>query len=318
MRQLELWRDDHLPAQQPSEETGDASPADDLDTAPDELTALTVPYAEDSESHNSPETSRTGPPTAVPLRSAIDAGVFGLTTEGPIEPDEEEVAELTAEHANEMIILLADAQVLEEAIRVGYDPATGRMPKTSEDRQALLARLDKEHKRLSQAYADAVAAYAGGFGDAAAEALDQWVRKTIADGDQKKEPYPPSHPWHYFHAGDNAPPIPVDEIEPDSEAGRWLADGLPKNPAKRAQKLRELLSQEEASLAADKERYVEIIQRGAEALSRYDREIAHTSDAMAVATALALKYNHISQGLGRVAWLTNELQRYGPELFLPP
>mgnify|MGYP001591226359 CR=1 FL=1 len=73
----------------------------------------------------------------------------------------------------------------------------------------------------------------------------------------------------------------------------------------------------EEALTADKERYVDIVQRGAEALSRYDREIAHTSDAMAVATALALKYNHISQGLGRVTWITQELEKFGPRLFQP-
>jgi hypothetical protein len=76
-----------------------------------------------------------------------------------------------------------------------------------------------------------------------------------------------------------------------------------------------MLTHEQAALTADQERYTDIVQRGAEALSRYDREIAHTSDAMAVATALALKYNHIGQGLGRAAWLANEVERSGPQLF---
>jgi hypothetical protein len=35
----------------------------------------------------------------------------------------------------------------------------------------------------------------------------------------------------------------------------------------------------------------------------YDREIAYTSDDMAVACTLALKFRHISMRLGRIAWL---------------
>lgn len=114
------------------------------------------------------------------------------------------------------------------------------------------------------------------------------MRKGVADGDQKKEPYPPTHPWPYFHAGDNAPPVPVEEIPAEHDAGRWLAERLPKTPKKRLQAMHEMLERERASLAADKARYADIVERGAEALSRYDREIAHTSDAMAVATERAL------------------------------
>jgi hypothetical protein len=245
-----------------------------------------------------------GPPRAVPLPTAVEAGVFGGDTNGPFMPDAEEVEALTGEHANEMIVLLSDWQAVEHAQRFGYDPATRRVPTTQEQRDFLSARLDTEHKRLAAAYTDAVAAYAEGFGDAAASSLDEWVRKTVADGEPQWEPYPPSHPWHYYHAGDNASPMPVGQIEPDPQAGQWLEQRLPKNPAKRMQVLREMLEKEQASLAADQERYKEIVERGAEALSRFDREIAHTSDAMAVATALALKYTHISQGKGRVKWLS--------------
>jgi len=310
MKQLHLWHDDNLSTPTAADDaTGifkqEASPSN-------ELVMLALPRVEDTKPTSLEMVS--GPPAETPLPSAVEAGVFGMTLDGPMIPDKEQIEELTAEQANEMIILLADSQILEDALRLEYDPATGRTPSTPETKRSLLAKLDMEWKRLLQAYDNAVAAYAEGFGDVAAQALDEWVRKTIADGEQKKAPYPPSHPWHYFHAGDNAPPIPVDQIEADPNAGRWIAERLPKNPKKRQQAMREMLQSEQASLAADKERYVDIVQRGAEALSRFDREIAHTSDAMAVASALALKYNHISHGLGRVAWLANEL---GPALFSP-
>lgn len=304
MKQLELWSDDRRSSPDEIEHVTQREIC--VEPSPD-FGNLIPPPINDAELAI-PSQVLSGPPVATPLPTAVEAGVFGMTLDGAITPDEEQVEELTAEHANEMIILLADSQVLKEAIRLEYDPATGGTPSTPEAKQALLARLNKEWKRLLQAYDDAIGAYAEGFGDSAAKALDEWVRKTIVNGEQKKEPYPPTHPWHYFHAGDNAPPVPVEEIPADPDAGRRLADRLPKNPRKRSQAMHEMLTREQASLAADKERYIDVIKRGADALSRFDREIAHTSDAMAVATALALKYNHISQGLGRLEWLTAQLE----------
>lgn len=307
MEQLFLWKDakpenplmdDDANVEQPDHRVTDANEFADLvrPASPTEAGVVSEPVVD-------------GPPLALPLESAVAAGVFGSTTDGPFAPDEEEIEALTGEHANEMIVLLSDLQAVEHALRFGYDPATRRVPGTPEQRDSLSARLAKECDRLSQAYADAVAAYAEGFGDAAAAVLDEWVRKTVADGEPRREPYPPSHPWHYYHAGDSAPPVPVDQIEPDSDAGNWIADRLPKNPKKRVEVMREMLEREQASLAADKARYADIVQRGAEALSRYDREIAHRSDSMAVSTALALNYTHISQGRGRVAWLMAQLQQ---------
>ncbi|MBI1827334.1 MAG: hypothetical protein HY287_04035 [Planctomycetes bacterium] len=311
MKQLQLFGDCHPSADRNFRDASLPPVSQAALVISDELAALAVPEAPDDESADSTETVDR-PPIATPLPTATEAGVFGLTSDGPIVPDEEEIAALTAEHANEMIILLADSQVMEEALRLEHDPATRRVPKTEEEKRNLLARTDKEWKRLTQSYADAVAAYADAFGDIAAEKLDQWVRKTVADGKQKRQPYPPSHPWHYFHAGDNATPMPVESIEPSPDAGRWLAERLPKNKAKRTQKLRDMFVHEQEALAADKARYADIVERGAEALSRYDRTIAHTSDAMAVATSLALKYTHVSLGLSRVAWLTSELERLSP------
>lgn len=308
MRQLELWPDD------PPDVVDGVPEVEARAETPADLANLTAP-AFDAAELATDAAKVGGPPIPAALPAAIEAGVFGITLDGPIVPDQEQIEALTAEHSNEMIIFLADSQVLEDALRLGYDPATGRTPATPEKKQSLLAKLEKEWKRLLDAYNDAVGAYAEGFGDSAAKALDEWVRKTVADGEPKKEPYPPSHPWHYFHAGDNAPPIPVDQIGADPDAGRWLAERLPKNSKKRLQVMREMLEREQAALAADKARYVDVVERGAEALSRYDREIAHTSDAMAVATALALKYSHITQGLGRVTWLMSELDHFGPQCF---
>lgn len=311
MKQLFLWNND-IAANQASNEL--ASPS--FDQEAHDLEQLATPeeaIASDESAPRVPDDL----PIAKPLPAAVDAGTFGWTTDGPIVPDDEEVAALTAEHANGMIVLLSDCQAVENAQRFGYDPLTLRNPSTSEKREALIESLAKEQSRLAASYAEAVNVYADAFGEPAAIELDRWVRTIVADGDPRTSPYPPSHPWHYFHAGDNAPPMPAEQIPPDDDAGRYLEPGLPKNLPKRIARLREWLAREQEQLEADKIRYADIVERGAEALSRYDREIAYSSDAMARASALALKYRHVSLALGRLHWIEAELKRLGVNDLFP-
>lgn len=243
-------------------------------------------------------------PTFPPLPAAIEAGVFGVGAKGQWALDEEEVRTLTEEHARELTGILADLQVTEDGLRTGEDPRTGKQPQSPESQTRLREYLETELPRLQAAYADSLAAFAGGFGDEAAGRLDLWVRKAVADCIHAPGcRYDPGHPWHYYHEGDNAPPIAVEDIPPDLGAGAYIERDLPKNHVKRARRICELLQSERERLEEDRRRYQDIVERGAEALSRYDREIAHTSDAMARATALALKFNHIRWGAGRVAWL---------------
>ena len=257
-------------------------------------------------------TTPDSPPLALPLPAAVAAGVFGLTEDGPVNPDDGEVRAMTEEHARELLVLLADLQAAEVGMRTGEDPRTGRIPKTPESRSKLAQFLERESTRLKTAYGDALAAFVQGFGEDATAALDLWVRKSVAGCESCVGRYDPGHPWHYYHEGDAAPPIPVEQIEADLDVGRHIERDLPKNRAKRIQRMHELLEQERRRVEDDRLRYEDIVQRGAEALSRYDREIAHTSDEMARATALSLKYNHIRFGLGRVAWLEAELRRIRP------
>jgi len=257
--------------------------------------------------------SFTDVPVAPPLASAIEHGVFGATTAGPIEPDEDEIQAITAEQARELMSLLADLQSVEDALRTGEDPRTGKVPKTPETQTKLREYLEREAPRLATAYGDSLAAYTNAFGDDAARRLDFWVRKTVADCTlAPSHRYGPSHPWHYLKEGDDAPPIAVEDIGPDLGSGQFLERDLPKNRVKRAARIRELLVHERQRVEEHKQRYQDIVERGAEALSRYDREIAHTSDEMARATALSLKYSHICWGLGRLAWL--ERASGGPSL----
>ncbi len=247
-------------------------------------------------------------PIAQPLTEALQAGVFGITSQETIELDDEEIRAITQEHAREMMSLLAELQSVEDGLRSGEDPRTGKVPKTTESAGRLRQYLEREAPRLATAYGEARDAFAVGFGVDAAHALDLWVRKAVADCIiAPAHRYDPGHPWHYYHEGDDAPPIPVEDIEPDLDAARFLERDLPKNQKKRSARIRELLVTERERVEEDKQRYQEIVERGAEALSRYDREIAHSSDAMARATALALKFNHIRYGMGRLAWLQKQI-----------
>lgn len=251
---------------------------------------------------------RSAVPCPKPLSEAVAEGVFGATTDGPIDPDDEEIRGMTEEHGRELVAILADIQAVEDARRTGEDPRTGKPPRTPEAEVKLREFLDQEEPRLRSAYAASLDAYARGFGSEATAALDSWARKTVADCTiEPKDRYAPGHPWHYLPEGDNAAPVPVDSIEPDIDIGKFIERELPKNPAKRREKLRTMLTHEQARLEEDQRRYQEIAEKGAEALSRYDREIAHTSDEMARATALSLKYNHLQYGLGRVAWIRQQL-----------
>jgi hypothetical protein len=253
-----------------------------------------------------------GPPIPTPLPDAVAAGVFGLEVSGPIEPDAEQVAALLYEHSNELIGLLGEAEALQDAIRNGADPRNGHTYRDAETAAKAAQKHTTELRRIVRSYADALAVFEEGFGPDATRALDEWVRAEVAGGTHRRGGYDPGHPWHYYVAGDNAPPTPYEQIPPCEDAGRWLEQDLPKNPAKRVAKMRDLLEREEQQLAADRQRYEEVIAHGAEALSRYDREIAYGgNDDLARASTLALKYNHIRLGLGRIAWLRQRVPMQG-------
>lgn len=120
--------------------------------------------------------------------------------------------------------------------------------------------------------------------------------------------YGPGHTWHYLPDGDNAPPVSVDAIPAAQNLAHTFDRELPKSGVKRLVKARALLDAERLGLEEDRVRYQQIVDRGADALSRYDREIAHGGNLeTARASALALKYNHIAWRLGRIAFLEREL-----------
>lgn len=105
------------------------------------------------------------------------------------------------------------------------------------------------------------------------------------------------HPWHYYAEGDGADPLPVEEIRGTGTTTVKL--DLPKDQAKRDRKLEQLHDQYATSLEKDRARYTELIDKGFDALSRFDRQ--HDNAALSWASAVAAKVNHIRYQLNHLA-----------------
>lgn len=105
--------------------------------------------------------------------------------------------------------------------------------------------------------------------------------------------------------------LKTDLSSEDMEA--WHMLDFPRGGSPAAQQRRaEAIAQYRASLATDAARYEDIYSRGAEALSRYDIEIAASGDAnVAVRMAMSLKFNHIMYDLRCL----ESARRFAPALF---
>lgn len=214
------------------------------------------------------------PPTPQPIADAVASGVFGEEEDGTlVNPDANEVAE----------------------IMESVTHALANMPEGPE-RTALLSKCAED------------------FGSQAADELERWSRlKTQAD-DASIVDYDPGHPWHYYYKGDGAEPLPLDAIPARATTLEQLGVKLPKSPAKRVAFLQKMLYDQRQQLAQDEARYQELIDRGVKALSKYDREIAHGGDDdLAIASAIALKFNHVSGTRGRVQMLERSIGRLNPQ-----
>ena len=229
-----------------------------------------------------------GLPVGVPTSGAVASGAFGLDEAGElVSPNEEEATEITDSLAEEL------RKILHLTGDCGCEK--GRVQTAAAD-------------ELRRQYAESLEKYETDFGTETAQQLDAWVRREAAAEHDEPTQYDPGHPWHYLPDGDNAQPVPVNEIPASNVERSHLNIKLPKDRKKRAAKLRQILADQQTQLEADVARYEELIANGAAALSRYDREIAHGgNDALAWASAIALKFNHIAGGRGRVAWLQAEL-----------
>ena len=206
-------------------------------------------------------------PLKAPQQRSVEAGVFGKEDGEVVNPTREEISEIT-EHLTDELIALPDGP----------------------ERRALLSK------------------YAEDFGEEAARELDRWARLKPEADEAKSFEYDPGHPWHYYHEGDGADPVPLESIPVRDTSLEHFGVKWPKNPAKRRALVEQMLAEQRTQLAEDEKRYQNLIDDGVDALSQYDREIAHGgNDDLAWASAVALKFTHISGGRGRVKCLDREL-----------
>lgn len=127
-------------------------------------------------------------PCPNPSAAAVEAGVFGFDEIGVIIPTSDDVRALTEEHARELYWILHESFHLRYCVSHGIDPVSGRAPRGSDQRLALLKRLERETHSLAQQYDDALAAYTDGFGLEAAEALDAFVNAALSSPQPETPP----------------------------------------------------------------------------------------------------------------------------------
>ena len=122
--------------------------------------------------------------------------------------------------------------------------------------------------------------------------------------------YPEGHPWFYLFGGK---PTPAEKIIPRAEmqiVGFYFEKRITKKN-RRADLDREL-EWAEKGLRQDIERYNDLLTRGTDAVSDYDKNIACGGDVkMAVAVALGLVHGHIMWDRSKVLCLRKELEKEG-------
>jgi hypothetical protein len=114
-----------------------------------------------------------------PLPCAVEGGVFGRDESGGLRPDRSQVRALTKEHVLEMAAVLECLRRIERRVAADLDPTTGRRPRGRAGAKRV-ERADEDVAELTGRYEDLLAAYAEGFGDRAAEEIDQVVRGRVA------------------------------------------------------------------------------------------------------------------------------------------
>lgn len=259
-----------LPESEGEGSAGDSTPAES-----DNVTQETPEY----------EVSR-DMPIAAPLPEAVERKAFGEDEFGPIEPSVEEVKELTGHIVMRMQEALDRLEELDDSLANG----------NGSSRDSLV----REKDCALSAFQSSIGLYIEDFGEEAGRRLENWVKNNRG---HVRARYDPGHPWRYYREGDAQPPVPVEQIEPAHVGDAWLGK-LPKDRKKRMEKFSQMLADQTKQLDDDKARYLDLISRGPAALSDYDRHIAHNgNDELAWASAIALKHNHISNGLGRIEWL---------------
>jgi hypothetical protein len=210
------------------------------------------------------------PPSSPPLAASVQGGVFGVEEDGTPVDPEPEEVEAITEAVANELLEETDEQ----------------------SRQPLLQK------------------YAEDFGQPAATQLGNWAKGKVAAEEGSEFKYDPGHPWHYYHEGDGAAPPLLADIPGRATTEDQIGTKFSKNPAKRRALLAQMAADQRRQLAEDERRYQELVERGADALSEYDREISSGgNENLAWATAIALKYSHICWGRGRAQWLEKELER---------
>jgi hypothetical protein len=117
-------------------------------------------------------------PCPTPLPGAVEGGVFGMTTAGPLCPDESEIREITEEHARQMISLLAGLKHFQRCERFQLDPDSAKSL-SPQKHAALAPSIQREIADYTCQYQSCVVVYELAFGQEASKALDAAVERFV-------------------------------------------------------------------------------------------------------------------------------------------
>ncbi len=109
------------------------------------------------------------------------------------------------------------------------------------------------------------------------------LQQKVEQSDKNGGGYEPSHPWYYKNGGRV---LSVDEIKPYPDLVKSEKE---KYANKKPEKLQELRKQFQLTLDKDIKRYQELVEKGDDAISDYDKKMGY-----GIETSLSLKHNHIA------------------------
>lgn len=127
-------------------------------------------------------------PTPVPLREAVQAGIFGVCADGTLTPNPTEVASLTEEQACELVSTLCDLRHLRRCLERHLNPHTWQPLRSWEIRERVECSMRQGVENLEARYAASLEAYVDAFGTEAGEELDACIRGLLERPEFALEP----------------------------------------------------------------------------------------------------------------------------------
>ncbi|MAT70116.1 MAG: hypothetical protein CMJ58_11415 [Planctomycetaceae bacterium] len=115
-----------------------------------------------------------------PLPEAVQSGHFGLTAEGPIVPDQEQLRSIVEYHVQTLAALAIEIDSCVRAEKTGCDPRSGKLTDSARRQAANRALAGRTARDLRITLIGHLRALENVFGLEARRAVDEFARKLAA------------------------------------------------------------------------------------------------------------------------------------------